>query len=43
MKKGAESDTLVAAVNEALANARADGTLAALSEKYFGADLTNPQ
>ena len=43
MKKGAESDTLVAAVNEALAQAREDGTLAALSEKYFGADLTNPQ
>lgn len=43
MKKGAESDTLVAAVNEALAKAREDGTLAALSEKYFGADLTNPQ
>ena len=43
VKKGAESDTLVAAINEILAKAREDGTLAALSEKYFGQDLTNPQ
>ena len=43
MKKGGETDTLVAAVNEALAKAREDGTLAALSVKYFGQDLTNPE
>ena len=43
MKKGEESDTLVAAVNEVLTRIREDGTLAALSEKYFGQDLTNPQ
>lgn len=43
VRKGAESDTLVAAINEILAKAREDGTLAALSEKYFGQDLTNPQ
>ena len=43
VKKGAESDTLVAAINEILAKAREDGTLAELSMKYFGQDLTNPQ
>ena len=43
MKKGGETDTLVAAVNEALAKAREDGTLATLSVKYFGQDLTNPE
>ena len=43
MKKGGETDTLVAAVNDALAKAREDGTLAALSVKYFGQDLTNPE
>ena len=42
VRKGAESDTLVAAINEILAKAREDGTLAALSIKYFGADLTKP-
>ena len=41
MKKG--SSALVAAVNEALAQARADGTLKALSEKYFGTDITSKQ
>ena len=40
MQKSAESASLVEAVNAALAELRADGTLAALSEKYFGADLT---
>ena len=43
IREGPESDTLVAKVNEILAAAREDGTLAALSEKYFGQDLTNPQ
>ena len=42
IRKGAESASLLAAVNEALARAREDGTLAALSLKYFNADLTNP-
>ncbi len=37
-KKG--SDTLVAAINEILAKAQENGTLKALSEKYFGTDLT---
>ncbi|MGV8882442.1 MAG: amino acid ABC transporter substrate-binding protein [Rhodoglobus sp.] len=34
------SETLVDAVNEALATLSADGTLAAISDKYFGADVT---
>ena len=39
MKKG--SSELVAKVNEAIAAARADGTLSSLSNKYFGIDITN--
>ncbi len=42
VRKGADSASLLAAVNGALAKAREDGTLAALSIKYFGADLTKP-
>ena len=38
MKKG--STELVKVVNEAIAQAHADGTLTALSEKYFGIDIT---
>ena len=38
MKKG--SDTLRKAINDALEDMRDDGTLKSLSEKYFGADLT---
>ncbi|WP_026551685.1 amino acid ABC transporter substrate-binding protein [Arthrobacter sp. H20] len=34
------SDELITAVNEALADLRADGTLAEISEKYFGSDVT---
>ena len=34
------SDDLIAAVDEALASLRADGTLAEISEKYFGSDIT---
>ena len=34
------SDDLVAAVDTALAKLRRDGTLAEISEKYFGADVT---
>ncbi len=40
VKKAPESDMLVARINEILAAAREDGTLAALSMKYFGADMT---
>ena len=34
------SDDLAAAINEALAELRADGTLAAISESYFGSDVS---
>ena len=40
MEKGDDNATLLAAVNDALSAMREDGTLASLSEKYFGADLT---
>ena len=40
MPKGDSSATLLAAVNAALADMQADGTLKALSEKYFGGDIT---
>ncbi len=39
LKKG--SDSLKEAVNAAIQKMRDDGTLAELSKKYFGADLTN--
>ena len=42
MSKGEDTETLVAAVNEILEAARQDGTLAAISEKYFKLDLTQP-
>ncbi|BDI22578.1 amino acid ABC transporter substrate-binding protein [Herbiconiux sp. L3-i23] len=38
LRKG--SDSLVEAIDEALDELRADGTLAAISEKYFGADVS---
>ena len=41
MKKG--STELVKIVNEAIAQAKADGTLKTLSEKYFGTDITTKQ
>jgi len=34
------SDDLADAINEALAELRADGTLAAISERYFGSDVS---
>lgn len=40
MRKGEDAETLVAAVNDILEAKRKDGTLSALSEKYFGVDLT---
>ena len=43
VRKSPDTETLIAAVNETLRNARDDGTLAALSEKYFGQDLTKEQ
>ncbi len=43
VRKADDTASLVEAINEILRQAREDGTLAALSIKYFGADLTNPQ
>jgi cystine transport system substrate-binding protein len=34
------SDSLIKAVDKALADLRADGTLAEISEKYFGEDVS---
>ena len=42
VKKGPETETLIAAINEILDAARADGRLAEISVKYFGLDLTQP-
>lgn len=41
LKKGKDNDSLRKAINKALKEMRDDGTLAKLSDKYFGADLTN--
>ena len=40
MKKGAETETLKAEIDRILQEARENGKLAELSEKYFGVDLT---
>ena len=40
VRKGAENASLLAAINDALAEMDADGTLTALSEKYFGTDIS---
>lgn len=40
VRKGEDSASLLAAVNDALAQMDADGTLAELSEKYFGKDIS---
>ena len=42
VQKNESTDTLLAAVNEALQAMRDDGRLAELSMKYFDADLTSP-
>ena len=42
VQKGEETATLVAAIDEILDQARQDGTLSAISLKYFGLDLTQP-
>ena len=41
LRKGAASDNLRAAINQALEELRADGTLSGLSVKYFGSDVSN--
>ena len=43
MRKGEESASLAAAVNEALAGMAEDGTLTELSMKYFGTDISQEQ
>ena len=40
MRKGAETATLKAAIDQAIKELKESGELAALSEKYFGADLS---
>ncbi len=40
LKKGADNDSLREAINKAIAELRADGTLSEISNKYFGADIT---
>ena len=40
LKKGEDNDTLREAINKAIADMRGDGTLSALSVKYFGSDIT---
>ena len=40
VRKAPETDSLVAAIDEILENARQDGSLSAISLKYFGLDLT---
>ena len=40
MRKGDETATLRAAIDQAIEELRADGTLSALSEKYFGTDIS---
>lgn len=43
MSNSEDAATLVEAVNQALGELRESGELAALSEKYFGSDLTNAE
>lgn len=40
VRKGEETTTLLEAINKALAELSADGTLSALSQKYFGTDIS---
>ena len=40
IKKGSQTEALLEAINSFLKQVRQDGTLSALSVKYFGTDLT---
>ncbi|MBQ7730020.1 MAG: transporter substrate-binding domain-containing protein, partial [Spirochaetales bacterium] len=40
IRKGEQTESLLEAINSFLKQARQDGTLSALSVKYFGTDLT---
>ncbi|MDD3369067.1 MAG: transporter substrate-binding domain-containing protein [Lachnospiraceae bacterium] len=41
LRRGAETESLRAAINQAIEELRADGTLAEISEKYFGSDISH--
>ena len=41
VRKGDDSDSLLEAINTAIEELRADGTLKALGEKYFGQDISS--
>ena len=43
VRKAEDTESLMTAINEILEAARQDGSLAAISEKYFGIDLTKPE
>lgn len=43
VRKSEDTVSLMEKINEILEAARQDGSLAAISEKYFGIDLTNPE
>lgn len=43
LRKGEETEALEAAINKAIAELEADGTLAELSIKYFGSDITKAE
>lgn len=43
VRKGEDSASLLAAINDALAQMDADGTLTQLSEKYFSTDISKLQ
>ena len=40
VRKGEDSASLLAAINAAIDELRADGTLTELSNKYFGSDIS---
>lgn len=40
VKKGSDDESLLAAINKAIEELKADGTLKKLSEKYFGVDVS---
>ncbi len=41
LRKGEDNDSFREAINEAIAEMKADGTLSEISVKYFGADITS--
>ena len=43
MRKGPQTERLRSAVNEAIAAIRESGELSAISEKYFGSDISGAE